>query len=104
MPRGKLDYLPKRKCDNCGKYYQPSQPLRSGQRGFCTGNCRKEYHKHGGAFVKLKPLMTAAITREVKERVRALNPHDAQAWNDLQLRVAKIEAAFAKMKEACYLY
>ncbi len=48
------DNLPRRKCDDCGKSYKPKQPLKKGQRGFCSDAHRKEYHKHGGAYRKLK--------------------------------------------------
>jgi hypothetical protein len=46
--------LPRRKCDDCGKTYKPIVPMREGERGFCTPNCRKSYHKHGGAYRKLR--------------------------------------------------
>src|ERR1035437_10108891 len=56
--------LPRRKCDDCGKNNNPKQPLREGTRGFCTDNCRKSYHKHGGAYRKLKVEMLKLVTRE----------------------------------------
>ena len=67
--------LPRRKCDDCGKNYKPKQPLREGTRGFCTDNCRKSYHKHGGAYRKLKVEMVKLVTREMaatETRLRAL--------------------------------
>jgi len=57
--------LPRRKCDDCGKNYKPKQPLREGTRGFCSDNCRKSYHKHGGAYRKLKGEMEKLIARRV---------------------------------------
>jgi len=46
--------LPKRHCDDCGKLYKQVRPRREGEMGFCSDNCRKSYHKHGGAYRKLK--------------------------------------------------
>ena len=67
--------LPRRKCDDCGKNYKPARPLREGQRGFCTPNCRKSYHKHGGAYRKLKGEMLKLVTKrmdEIEKQVRSL--------------------------------
>ena len=58
--------LPRRKCDDCGKNYKPKQPLREGTRGFCSDNCRKSYHKHGGAYRKLKVEMKRMVEKEFK--------------------------------------
>ena len=67
----KWENLPRRKCDNCGKSYKPKQPLREGMRGFCCGNCRKEYHKHGGAYAKLRPVVEKMVRQHIREAVRA---------------------------------
>jgi len=61
------DNLPRRKCDDCGKSYKPRQPLKKDQRGFCSDNCRKSYHKHGGAYRKLKGEIEKLIGRRVSE-------------------------------------
>lgn len=58
--------LPRRKCDDCGKSYKPKQPLREGTRGFCSDNCRKSYHKHGGAYRKLKAEMVKLVERHMR--------------------------------------
>jgi hypothetical protein len=55
--------LPRRKCDDCGTEYKPKRPLLKDQRGFCSDNCRKSYHKHGGAYRKLKGEMEKMIQR-----------------------------------------
>lgn len=65
--------LPKRHCDDCGKLYKPYRPLLEGERGFCTDNCRKSYHKHGGAYRKLKVEMKRMVEREFKEIHAALD-------------------------------
>jgi hypothetical protein len=57
--------LPRRKCDDCGKSYKPKQPLREGTRGFCSDNCRKSYHKHGGAYRKLRGEMRKMVEKEL---------------------------------------
>ena len=59
--------LPRRKCDDCGKSYKPKQPLRPNTRGFCSDNCRKSYHKHGGAYRKLRGEIEKLIKRHVGE-------------------------------------
>ena len=56
--------LPRRKCDDCGKSYKPARPLLKDQRGFCCGNCRKSYHKHGGAYRKLKVELKKMVEKE----------------------------------------
>lgn len=60
--------LPRRKCDDCGKSYKPKQPLRPNTRGFCSDNCRKSYHKHGGAYRKLK----VEVSKLVNQRMDAI--------------------------------
>lgn len=65
--------LPRRKCDDCGKSYKPARPLLKDQRGFCCDNCRKSYHKHGGAYRKLKVEMKRMIEREFTGIYTALN-------------------------------
>jgi hypothetical protein len=57
--------LPRRKCDDCGKTYKPVKPLREGERGFCCANCRKSYHKHGGAYRKLRDLTRKMVADEI---------------------------------------
>lgn len=59
--------LPRRKCDDCGKSYKPKQPLKENTRGFCSGNCRKSYHKHGGAYRKLRGEMQKMVDQKFKE-------------------------------------
>ena len=59
--------LPRRRCDDCGKTYKPVRPVVKGQRGFCTATCRKSYHKHGGAYRKLKHEMEKMVTRRMAE-------------------------------------
>ncbi len=59
--------LPRRKCDDCGKGYKPKQPLRPNTRGFCSDNCRKSYHKHGGAYRKLKGEVQKMVAKHIGE-------------------------------------
>lgn len=56
--------LPRRKCDNCGKSYKPARPLRSiDKHGFCGPECKKAFHKNGGAHRQLKAEIEKAIAR-----------------------------------------
>lgn len=59
--------LPRRKCDDCGTWYKPKRPLLKDTRGFCSDNCRKSYHKHGGAYRKLKGEMVKMVERHLEE-------------------------------------
>jgi hypothetical protein len=56
--------LPKRHCDNCGKLYKQVRPRREGEHGFCEDNCRKSFHKHQGAYSKLKGDMQKMVAKE----------------------------------------
>lgn len=58
--------LPKRHCDDCGKLYKQVRPRREGEKGFCSDNCRKSYHKHGGAYRKLKTEVAKMFEKEFK--------------------------------------
>ncbi len=58
--------LPKRRCDDCNAMYKPKKPLREGERGFCSPNCRKSYHKHGGAYRKLRSELEKMIDRRLR--------------------------------------
>lgn len=64
--------LPKRHCDDCGKLYKPVRPSREGEGHFCCDNCRKSYHKHGGAYRKLRGEMRKMIEKAITEMQREL--------------------------------
>lgn len=59
--------LPKRHCDDCNKLYKPVRPNRPGEKHFCSDNCRKSYHKHGGAYRKLRGEVRKMVDRQMKE-------------------------------------
>jgi hypothetical protein len=57
--------LPRRNCADCGKSYKPKRPLRSiDQYGFCSPTCKKSFHKHGGAYRKLKGEVRKMVEKE----------------------------------------
>lgn len=63
--------LPRRKCDNCGAGYKPTRPLRSIDKyGFCKPDCKKSFHKNGGAYRKLKGEIEKLISRRLRGVVR----------------------------------
>ena len=64
--------LPRRKCADCGKNYKPVRPVMEGQRGFCSANCRKSYHKHGGAYSKLKGTVEQMVERRFAQLEKEL--------------------------------
>lgn len=88
--------LPKRKCDNCGMPYKPRRPVKSEEHGFCQPNCRKEFHKRGGSFSKLKPI----IVQEVRRRVRELRPDSAEWMTSIEKRISNLEETLRQIQEA----
>lgn len=68
------------RCDNC---FAPT-PKRTGNKRFCSDQCRKEFHRHGSAFgplrVKLEKIIAQA-TRELRAELEAA-----------KLRIARLEA------------
>lgn len=56
--------LPRRKCDDCGKTYKPKRPKKDTEHGFCSDNCRKSFHKHGGAYRKLRGELRKLVEKE----------------------------------------
>jgi hypothetical protein len=87
--------LPRRHCDDCGKLYKPFRPLRPGidQYGFCSPNCKKSFHKHGGAYrklrgetrkmvekelAKLRKDLSAMMSAEVAMILARMDPHNVQ--------------------------
>ncbi len=89
--------LPRRKCDNCGKSYKPTRPLRSIDKyGFCARECKTNFHTHGGAYRKLKGAMEKMVFRrfqEIEEQLRI-----ETAGFDLRLRALESVAQSAKGK------
>lgn len=91
--------LPRRKCDDCGASYKPKQPLREGQRGFCKDACRKSYHKHGGAYRKLRTEMRKMVEREFKTlfplagRMQAEITELRQLWIDTEARYVELKSS-----------
>lgn len=84
--------LPRRRCKNCPAIFKPVKP----SQDFCSANCRKEFHKHGGAFVKLK----AYVVQEIKKRIRELSPADETRIAALEKRIEQIEERFEKLTGA----
>jgi len=63
------------------------KPSRPGECGFCSDNCRKSYHKHGGAYRKLKVEMLKLLNREMREIEKQLQEiAQAQIENALRTR------------------
>ena len=79
--------LPRRKCDDCGKTYKPVKPSRPGERGFCSANCRKSYHKHGGAYRKLKGEMQKMVARQMAELENTIQ---VIVWRELTRAVVDV--------------
>jgi hypothetical protein len=82
--------LPRRKCDDCGKNYKPKQPLREGNRGFCSDTCRKSYHKHGGAYRKLRDLTRKLIEGKFAH-IEAELKEQRNCWSELESRYVELK-------------
>jgi hypothetical protein len=91
--------LPKRKCDDCGKLFKPVRPSRPGECYFCSANCRKSYHKHGGAYRKLKVEMQKLIAKEFGgihaelKQLRAL-------WNETESRYVELKGCVDELLQS----
>jgi hypothetical protein len=86
-------HLPKRHCDDCGKLYKPVKPSRPGEHHFCSANCRKSYHKHGGAYRKLKGEMRKMIEKEflsIHAELRELR----SLWSETESRYVELKGRF----------
>src|SRR5262252_8599029 len=92
--------LPRRKCDDCGTTYKPFRPRLENELGFCSANCRKSYHKHGGAYRKLRgevrkmvAVELKAIDKRFREIVREEIRAEEQRRQDLQREIADTRRA-----------
>lgn len=81
--------LPRRRCDNCGKMYKPGRPLLPTEKyGFHAPECKKQFHKHGSAFIKLKAAMEKEMARQGKIFTAAVQG----VLDDLSDRIVVLEA------------
>ena len=82
--------LPRRKCDNCGKSYKPSRPLRPDQKyGFCRRDCNKQFYKHGAAFIQIRHAMEKELSKSmlpIQAEIRELRA----LWIETESRVVSL--------------
>jgi hypothetical protein len=67
-----------------------------GQRGFCCDNCRKSYHKHGGAYRKLKVEMKKMVEKQFAQEFAHINAELKELrslWIETESRYVKLAAA-----------
>lgn len=95
MPHGITPNLPRMQCDNCPQKFQPKRRYLPTEKRFCSDNCRKEYHKRGGSFSKLKPVIIAEVRKAVKER----NPLDAQWQAGIERQLSAIQNTLDRIAE-----
>ena len=70
------------------KPYRPPRVLNGKEElGFCSATCRKSYHKHGGAYRKLKAEMEKMVTREFAKMREAV----CRSLAELATRVDELE-------------
>lgn len=81
--------LPRRHCDDCGKKYKPARPVKENERGFCSDNCRKSYHKHGGAYRKLRGEVRKMIDKEFSH-IKAEMKELRALWIEAEERWVKL--------------
>ena len=70
--------------------------LAKDERGFCRDNCRKEYHKHGGALGPLR----RALEKTLQQRIKELSPADVKRLDSLDARLRKLERFIAELWKA----
>lgn len=56
--------------------------------GFCCDNCRKSYHKYGGAYRKLKPVMVQMVEKKFAELERRFRQIVREEIRDTALTAA----------------
>lgn len=62
-PKREWASLPRKRCETCGDLYKPFRP----EQRFCSDKCRADFHHHGGAYAKLKPLLLKELTRRAAD-------------------------------------
>jgi hypothetical protein len=60
--------LRRRRCDNCPKFFQQTKV----DHRFCTVKCRREFHRNGAGFGKLKDALPKWIAKEVAKQLAAV--------------------------------
>jgi hypothetical protein len=61
----------KKPCKNCPRWFKPREKGGSEQL-FCTDDCRKEFHRNGAAFGKLREQLPKMIGKEVERHAPAI--------------------------------
>ena len=94
--RPRRETLPRPRCPNCHRRFD----LKRATQKFCGDNCRKEYHRYGGAVPKVRDAVLKqlpALIREEIARERAALDRlliDAQGERrELQRLVVRAETA-----------
>jgi hypothetical protein len=59
--------LPKRRCKNCPKFF----PLTKPNRGFCSQQCKSQFHNYGSAYGTLKQTLENLILKRAREQAKA---------------------------------
>lgn len=54
--------LPSKRCLNCPKSFKPTRP----DQKFCSDGCRWEFHRYGGAFVRIKDLIEPTVRKALQ--------------------------------------
>lgn len=62
--------FPRRRCDNCPKFFWP---VKEHQR-FHDVKCRREFNRHGLAYIKLRELIRKQIEKDVAAQLDAMWP------------------------------
>lgn len=80
LPRLNLEIGSHRRCDNDGRLYS----VRKKDQRFCCENCRKQFHKQGSPFLKLREKIEQEVARAVEECERrvymTLDPAQKQRY------------------------
>lgn len=53
----------RRRCDNDARPYT----VKSENHRFCSDRCRKQFHRYGSPFLRLRPLISKEVERALEE-------------------------------------
>lgn len=90
MPVKKTPKLPRRRCANDNKLFNPKKPWAK----FCSDACRKEYNRHGSAFGPMKTGLHKAIDKKYAE----LRKDFFREIKDQSRRIDRVEAMIEPLR------
>jgi len=82
----------RRRCKNCGELF----PKTRHNREFCGDPCRKEFHRHAGAFAPLK----IACEKFIETRIATILAESRSGHQKAEQLIARCNQLIEQLKEA----